>query len=95
MNRLSSDEQEIVGSWIIESGKIVADENCQRITWLTSSQLSKLATDENGWEVLYQDPFDSRLWVRAYPQGHLHGGGPPLLRCISEATAKEQFSEYS
>lgn len=40
--------------------------------------------DRNGadWTVLYQDPQDKRYWEFHYPEGELHGGGPPSLRVL-------------
>jgi len=79
-----------VGQWITRDGGVFADEACQRIAWLVENRLRKLATDESGWDVLYEDPVDGRLWERIYPDSGMHGGGPPALILIPlhEAEAK-------
>ncbi len=51
----------------------------------------ELATDESGWETLYQDKSTKELWVRTFPDSHLHGGGLPLLTLLSESEAKAKF----
>ena len=43
------------------------------------------------WETLFRDPDDGRYWERVYPQGDLHGGGPPQLQVIDEAEAKRKY----
>jgi hypothetical protein len=97
MNELQQDETVLIGSWLQESGSVKGDEVCQRIEWLIKSHLTSLAKDSTGWETLYRDPNDGRLWERTYPQSELHGGGPPQLRLISvdEAITKYQITNVS
>jgi hypothetical protein len=64
-----------------------------RIHDLTSTYLIKLGTDESGWDVLYQDPADGRLWELTYPQSGMHGGGPPQLEVLPLALAKQKYSD--
>jgi hypothetical protein len=75
------------GSCVVSSGTA---------EWLTSERLRKMALSKKygAWETLFEDPDDGRLWERTYPQGEMHGGGPPALRVISvdEARAKYDFS---
>ena len=82
---LKSDETLLNGQWLIQGERIVADEVCRRIEWLIESQLESLAT--TGWETLYQDTRDGRLWERTYPQSEMHGGGPPQLSIVSPEIA--------
>jgi len=51
----------------------------------------EVATDESGWETLYQDKSSKEFWVRTFPDSHLHGGGLPLLTLISEPEAQKRF----
>ena len=79
---IGPDETEIVGEWIVYEGEVQGDESCQRIHTLTKCYLEKLGSDQTGWETLYRDPGDGRLWERSYPQSEMHGGGPPTLRIV-------------
>jgi hypothetical protein len=85
-------ETEITGRWLVRSGKVVGDENCERIERLTSSYLRELATDAEGWCALFEDPFDKSLWERTFPRTDLQGGGPPQLRRVSATEAMKKYS---
>jgi hypothetical protein len=41
--------------------------------------------------VLYVDASDGRYWELIYPDSQLHGGGPPTLRNLSEASARKKY----
>jgi Immunity protein 27 len=86
-------ETRIVGAWTLVGGKMLADEACNRVEQLTSHALQKLgvSTVYGGWETLFRDPVDGRLWERTYPQGELHGGGPPQLAVISIEDARRKY----
>ncbi|MEP6847326.1 MAG: Imm27 family immunity protein [Acidobacteriota bacterium] len=84
-------ETDIEGKWIDVNGEIVGDPARNRIDRLTSEYLQKLGKDATGWDTLYRDPTDGRLWEEIYRSGHMHGGGPPSLFNISEAKAKEKY----
>ncbi len=75
----------------MEGKRVLSDETCLRIEWLIKHALRKLAVDSIGWETLYVDPNDGRLWEHTYPQSHMHGGGPPALLCIAEDRAKGKY----
>ena len=93
--KLDSQETELVGKWIVENGQIRADTTCERIQWLTSRHLKKIATSKQwgAWETLFQDPDDRRYWEQTYPQSEMHGGGPPALKCLSREDAKIKYGE--
>jgi hypothetical protein len=91
MKNLQPNEQELVGKWRSINNKVIADETCQRIEELIDGYLIKLATDESGWNSLYQDPSDGRYWELSYPQSEMHGGGPPALTCVSEDYALKKY----
>lgn len=84
--------QKIIGKWEVVNGTLVADANCQRIHQLISKELRKIVASHDGWSVLYQDPDDSRFWELTYPEGHLHGGGPPALTCLSDQDTYERYT---
>lgn len=89
---INSDENKISGSWIETEEGVSKDETCNRIEYLTKHYLEKLAIDETGWEILYRDPIDDRLWVKSFPQSEMHGGGPPELQVIEAEEAQKKFS---
>ncbi len=88
---LSPDEADLRGDWIVQEDRsVVGDATEQRINWLTAHKLQEIARDWSGWETLYRDPRDGRLWELTYPQSEMHGGGPRRLHIVSreEAAAK-------
>ena len=84
-------ELSLVGEWLSQDLRVVADETCHRIESLVASHLPKLANSPDGWSILFQDPTDNRLRELTYPQGHLHGGGPPALCCVSLDMARNTY----
>lgn len=93
MNSLSPYETELVGKWVDENGKVIGDETCQRINELTNGGLELIQDHprHGGWSRLYQDRSDGRFWELSYPQSHMHGGGPPTLRCLSTAEVQSEY----
>lgn len=90
MKTLQALETNLIGEWKVVDGKMIGNETCKRIEHLVSSVLKEVGRDATGWDVLYCDPQDHRYWELIYPQSHMHGGGPPQLRCLTldEATSK-------
>ncbi len=88
---LRPNETLLKGEWIVTAGGIVADETCKRIELLTASVLKRLANDASGWESLFQDPADGRLWELYYPRSEMHGGGPPCLRNLTTLQARSKY----
>ena len=88
---LQPNETLIEGKWLFDGNATKADENCKRIESLISHYFTQIG-DPKDWEVLYQDKQDNRFWVLYYPQGHMHGGGPPAIKVINHVQAKEQFN---
>jgi hypothetical protein len=88
-------ETEIVGNWIKSDDRVVGDEACERVIFLTGHYLIKLGASEQsgGWETLFRDPSDGRYWMRTYPHGEWHGGGPPALISLTLDEASAKFPE--
>ncbi len=87
---LRSDETVLIGRWLSTSAGMVEDEVTKRIRSLVADSLIQIAG--GGWETLYRDPRDHRLWELTYPQGEMHGGGPPMLVQISAEDASRKYS---
>ena len=89
---LSPHETLLLGSWTSKNGNTVEDAVSERISWLTGNSLRRRATDATGWDTLYEDPRDGRLWELIYPHSEMHGGGPPLLRIITAVDARLKYT---
>jgi hypothetical protein len=88
---LRTNETELVGSWKMVDGRMVEDETSKRIRTLTRENLKPIAVSSDGWDRLYEDPLDHRLWELSYPSSEMQGGGPPTLRVVSAETAKKKY----
>ncbi len=88
---LKANETILIGEWKSVAGKLVADDVCTRINDLIAHHLVKIAESDTGWEILYLDPLDGRLWELSYPESNLQGGGPPMLKCVPKG---EAYSRY-
>lgn len=82
----------LTGKWLLKDGRVVADDVCARIEDLTRSHLRALGHDASGWDAVFVDPYDGRLWELVYPDSGLHGGGAPELRVLAAAQAKEKYA---
>jgi hypothetical protein len=90
---LRPEESELVGQWKFDGRETRGDDACERIESLTANVLEQVAVgiEYGAWETLFRDPADGRLWERTYPEGHMHGGGPPRLKVISEQDARAKY----
>jgi len=88
---LKPDETLLIGSWKVDDGKIIADEVCERIEKLVANYLGKVAVDKTGWEILYKDLNDSRYWLLTFPNSFWQGGGPPMLKMLTQTEVTEKF----
>jgi hypothetical protein len=95
MNKINSTETLLTGKWIWQGDRIVGDETCNRIYDLIKNHLKEEGRDASGWEALYRDPDDGRLWELTYPQGELQGGGPPQLRHLTVDEAKSKYGDIA
>ncbi len=91
--KLLPSETCLTGKWLSKDGRVVADETCDRVEELTRSYLRGLGRDASGWDALFIDPADGRLWELIYPVSGLHGGGAPELRHLSAEQAKEKYGD--
>ena len=82
----------LTGKWLLKDGRVVADPVCARIEELTRSHLRALGHDPSGWDALFVDPDDGRLWELIYPESGLHGGGAPELRQLSATQARAKYT---
>jgi hypothetical protein len=91
--KLKPKETILTGRWIFDGGANRGDFICERIKWLTTNELQRLANNPQwgDWEVLFIDPTDGRYWELTYPQGEMQGGGPPQLQVLSEADARKKY----
>lgn len=89
---LKPTEHELAGTWVSEGQHTRGDALCARIEWLTRERLERIASDASGWDTLFRDPHDNRLWELTYPQSWLHGGGPPRLAEIERQAAEAKYS---
>ena len=89
--KIGSDETEIRGQWKMVGLKVEEDVNARRIQTLIGGYLKQIAHDETGWKTLYVDSSDGRYWELTYPEADSHGGGPPMLKCLSAQEAKERY----
>lgn len=89
---LKSDEFKLQGKWITSNDKVIDDEISNRITFLKNNYLIKLATSDDGWDTLFQDPNDKRFWELIFEKGELHGGGPPSLIVISKVDIEKKYN---
>ena len=90
--RLLPTETEIIGRWIIDQGRTIADDASRRISQLINGYLIDVSASEDGWDRLYRDAADGRYWELTYPESSTHGGGPPRLTNISQGEAKSKYN---
>jgi Immunity protein 27 len=90
---LGPDEELLVGAWLDLGGRVEGDCICDRISWLLSERLHRIATDRSGWFTLWRDERDGRLWELSYPRGELPGGGPPQLALLDRRAARLKYGE--
>jgi hypothetical protein len=88
---LAPDEDILRGSWVGVGAQLQADPVCDRVEWLVKSRLQRVAADASGWNTLYSDPRDGRLWELTYPRSEMQGGGPPTLAVVAKDEARRRY----
>ena len=89
--KLTPQEVKLVGSWTFVNGNVTADDVTRRIEHLTQHHLIEIGRDASGWDVLYRDPDDGRLWELTYPSSEMHGGGPPTLQLLDNEAVRHKY----
>ena len=90
---LGAEERQLIGGWVDgEDGK-TPDEVDRRIFFLVTRRLEKRALAHGGWDQLFVDPRDGRLWELTFPEGSLFGGGPRRLTVISAELARVKYGD--
>jgi hypothetical protein len=89
--KLGPSDNDLIGTWKLSGGSIVADATSRRIDRLVKEHLVRLGNDPSGWDTLYRDPDDGRLWELTYPQSDSQGGGPPRLTYLPAEQAREKY----
>lgn len=89
--KILPNEIRLTGRWVLRNGRLVADEVCARIEDLKRGHLRELGHDKTGWDTLFVDPDDGRLWELIYPESGLHGGGAPELQHLTKEEAKNKY----
>ena len=67
------------------------DEVGLRIERLIHGFLERVAAANGGWDILFRDPHDRRLWELTHPRSYMHGGGPRSLKTVGESFAREKY----
>ena len=75
-----------------KNGSLVPDSICKRIDWLINNYLEQIAVNSDNWSALYKEPSNENYWGLSYPQSHMHGGGPPMLRRISKDHVNKMYN---
>ena len=70
---------------------VQSDAVTRRIEALVRNSLVRVGVTAGGWDTLYRDPSDGRLWEHIYPQSDRHGGGPPSLVVIAPLDAALKY----
>src|SRR6185437_9775580 len=88
----ADDDQVLIsGGWESAGSRMVPDAALLRIRDMISTKLERIADAAGGWETLFRDRADGRLWERFYPHGEMHGGGPESLRRIDVDSAERKY----
>ena|ERR1044072_5295333 len=88
---LRPEETRLDGQWLFDGWVTKPDAVTERIDSLVRNSLVHIASDESGWDTLYRDPTDGRLWELRYLQCERHAGGPPSLVFIAQSDAAQKY----
>jgi hypothetical protein len=89
---LAPEEIDLRGDWIVQTDRsVMANAIEKRIEWLITQKLERIGSDSSGWDTLYRDPRDGRLWELTYPRSEMHGGGPRRLHVVSRGEAAVKY----
>jgi hypothetical protein len=88
---LGPGEAQLTGRWLETADGIADDPVETRIKWLVANRLVAQGRSADGWDWLFRDPRDGRLWELTFPLGSLHGSGPRALRVIAARDASVKY----
>lgn len=88
---IEPNETLIYGGWKLVEGRMLADDSLLRIRTLVETELERVESTSGGWDTLFRDRSDGRLWELFYPHGEMHGGGPESLRFIDTVQAAHKY----
>ncbi|MGA9462578.1 MAG: Imm27 family immunity protein [Terracidiphilus sp.] len=88
---IEPNETLISGDWLSVDGRMVPDDSQLRIRRLVETELEKIGSANDGWEILFRDRSDGRLWELFYPHSEMQGGGPESLRMIDAVHAAQKY----
>jgi hypothetical protein len=92
--KIQTHETQIATSIVFSNGKPSFDGNAEKIYDLIENYLQFIAVDASGWEKLYRDPEDRRLWRLSYDESDSHGGGAPRLDVVDRSIAIDTFGPF-
>jgi hypothetical protein len=81
---------ELRETWELVGGRMIAGGDAAEIDVWLAERLEKRRPDASGWRALYRDRRTGDFWELDYPDSHLAGGGPRLLRRL-HITAEDQW----
>jgi hypothetical protein len=84
----------IEGNWLFDGKQVVGDEGCKQIDAILPT-LTFVASRDGGWARLYRDDELALFWELTYPQGELHGGGPPRLESYSLEEVRANYPQLN
>ena len=90
---LVPEEHLLTGNMVGEGSAMTGDIVEMRIRWLVAHRLQTVARSADGWDWLFRDPGDARLWELTFPHGSLHGSGARRLAVITHADADRKYPE--
>ncbi len=84
----------IEGKWIFDGQNVGGDTACDEINSMLRT-LTLIGSGDGGWSKLYRHPDSGIIWELTYPQGEMHGGGPPRLESLSDDEARLKYPGLS
>jgi hypothetical protein len=81
-------ESTVVGRWLADAKRVLADETCLRIESFVANHLVEAARSQDGCSRLFKDPADGSLWECSYIHRELQGSEPLTLHSVSPLQAR-------
>jgi len=84
----------IEGKWTLDGQNVCGDAAWDEINSMLRT-LTLIGSGDGGWSKLYRHPDSGTIWELTYPQGEMHGGGPPRLEALSDDEAGMRYPGLS